>query len=421
MTATTTAATAPDAAVAPPRVHFEGLEGLRAISIIAVFLSHLGFITGTTFGNTWRVNLGPISTRPAWLLGHLEFAVAIFLMISAFLLYRPFAMSAFAGTPAPGSRRFLQRRIFRLFPAYWATVALLWLFGWIHIDGVLHTFRVLTLTQIYTQKSFFAIDILVPTWTLATEFSFYIFLVGWAPLMRRVGAGCAPKARLTRELAGAAILGAFAVFFRGLVYHGAFGLPQVAEHWLPGTLDVFAVGLAFAAIDAYARTQGHPPRIGPRVADACAVIAVFWFLAVPLFLHASIGLTFSTGWNAYGRNLFQLLCAAFLLAPVTFVGVSGGLYRRLCAWRPLAYIGLVSYGLYLWHDAWIVQAVHWSGGRVALKAPFFVVGVSALTLAIASGVLSYHFVEQPALRYELRLHTRQSRRRERVERAGSLS
>ena len=182
MTATTTAATVPDVRVRRACTSKASRGCGRSAS--SPCSCHLGFITGTTFGNTWRVNLGPISTRPAWLLGHLEFAVAIFLMISAFLLYRPFVMSAFVGTPAPGSRRFLQRRIFRLFPAYWATVALLWLLGWIHIDGVLHTFRVLTLTQIYTQKSFFAIDILVPTWTLATEFSFYIFLVGWAPLMR---------------------------------------------------------------------------------------------------------------------------------------------------------------------------------------------------------------------------------------------
>src|SRR3954452_16828515 len=100
MTPTTTAPV-------PARVHFDGLEGLRAISIIAVFMSHLGFITGTTYGSTWYVHTGPFSTRPANLLGHLEFAVAIFLMISAFLLYRPFVVSAFADTPMPGPRRFM--------------------------------------------------------------------------------------------------------------------------------------------------------------------------------------------------------------------------------------------------------------------------------------------------------------------------
>jgi peptidoglycan/LPS O-acetylase OafA/YrhL len=385
-------------------VHFDGLEGLRAISIIAVFLSHLGFITGTTYGSTWFVHIGTLSTRPANLLGHLEFAVAIFLMISAFLLYRPFVVSAFAGTPMPGMRRFMQRRVFRLFPAYWITLVLLWVLGWIQFDGLGHVIRVVTLTQIYSEHTFFAIPILVPTWTLATEFTFYIFLVGWAPLMRRIGNGRSLQGRLTCELVGAGILGVFAVFFRGLVYHGAFGLPHVAEHWLPGTLDIFAVGLAFAAIDAYMRAQGRAPSIGPVVADGCAVIAVFWFLAVPAFTKVSVGIEFSTGWDAYARNVFQLLCAAFLLAPVTFVGRSGGLYRALCAWRPLAYTGLVSYGLYLWHDAWIVQAVHWSGGRVALSAPIFVVGVSAFALALASGTLSHHFVEQPALRYEARFH-----------------
>jgi peptidoglycan/LPS O-acetylase OafA/YrhL len=291
------------------------------------------------------------------------------------------------------------------------TDVLLWAIGWIQFGGPAHVIRVFTLTQIYTEKTFFAIPILVPTWTLATEFTFYIFLVGWAPLMRRVGAGCTPRARLTRELVGAALLAVFAVFFRGLVYHGAFGLPHVAEHWLPGTFDIFAVGLAFAAIDAYYRSQGRAPTIGPLLADGCAVFGVFWFLAVPLFTHVSVGIEFSTGWDAYARNAFQLLSAAFLLAPVTFVGRSGGGYRRLCAWGPLAYTGLVSYGLYLWHDAWIVQAVHWSGGRVALQAPIFIVGVSAFALALASGTLSHHLIEQPALRYEAHVHAHGFRRR----------
>jgi peptidoglycan/LPS O-acetylase OafA/YrhL len=130
------------------------------------------------------------------------------------------------------------------------------------------------------------------------------------------------------------------------------------------------------------------------------VIAVLWFFAVPLFTNASEGIAYSTGWDAYGRDLFQLLCSAFLLAPVTFVGSSGGFYRRLMAWKPLAYIGLVSYGIYLWHDAWIVRAVHWSGGSVALKAPFWTVGVSAFSLSVVMGALSWHFLERPILELE---------------------
>jgi peptidoglycan/LPS O-acetylase OafA/YrhL len=379
---------------------------LRAIGIIAVFMTHSGFATGTTLGSTGSVNVGPFSGRPASLLGHLEIGPAIFFMISAFLLYRPFVRAAFADAAPPTTRKFLRRRFVRVFPAYWAAVVLLYALGWIHTHGWFHMFRVLTLTQIYTQRGFFAIDVLVPTWTLSTEVSFYVFLVVWAMAMRRAcSTGRDPRTRLKVELAGCIILSLFAFFFRVVVYHHVlfFGhaLPEVAEHWLPGTLDLFAVGMAFAAIDAYARAHGNgAPRVGPIASDLCAVFAVFWFFAVPLFTNASEGITYSTGWDAYGRDFFQLLCSGFLLLPLAFIGSSGGLYRRFTELKPIAYIGLVSYGFYLWHDEWIVRAVQWSGGRVALQAPYLLVGISAFALAVASGALSYRLLEQPLLEVE---------------------
>ena len=193
----------------PARERFTGLDGLRAVGIIAVFLTHNAFATGTTNGGRFTAQVGPISGRSV--LGYLEVGATIFFVISAFLLYRPFVTAAFNDTPAPSPAGFLRRRFIRIFPAYWATLALLFALGWIHTATPLHTIRVITLTHVYTQQGFYAIDILVPTWTLATEAAFYVFLVLWAPLMRQVGRGCEPRARLQRELIGATALAAFRV------------------------------------------------------------------------------------------------------------------------------------------------------------------------------------------------------------------
>ncbi len=387
---------------APKKVRFAGLEGLRTIGIIAVFLSHNGFATGTTIGSGWQLHFGSWNGRPASLLGHLEFGPAIFFMISAFLLYRPFVSAAFGARPAPSNWLWVRRRMVRIFPAYWATLLLLLAMHRISTEGPWHLVQIFTLTQIYTHHAFFALPTLVPTWTLATELTFYIFLLAWVVVMQRVGNGCSPKERLRRELLGAAALAVFALLWRTDVYYGR-GLDEVAEHWLPGTLDLFAVGLALAAVDAYSRATSLVPKtitVLAKHADWCAVAALGAAISVPVFTNASEGISYSIGWDAYGRNVFQLLCAAFLLVPVTFVDDGRGLYRRFVTLRPVAYVGLVSYGLYLWHDEWIVRAVEWSGGRVALHAPVWLVGIAAFALSLASGAISYSLVEQPLLEVE---------------------
>src|SRR5439155_8306716 len=49
----------------------------------------------------------------------LEVGVAIFFVISGFLLYRPFAASRAAGQPAPRTGPYAWRRVLRIVPAYW--------------------------------------------------------------------------------------------------------------------------------------------------------------------------------------------------------------------------------------------------------------------------------------------------------------
>ena len=92
---------------------FSGLEGLRTIGVVAVFATHTGFATGTTMGSRWTVGPSDHAFRPASLLGHLEIGPAIFFMISAFLLYRPFVQASFDEGDAPRARDFLGRQIGR--------------------------------------------------------------------------------------------------------------------------------------------------------------------------------------------------------------------------------------------------------------------------------------------------------------------
>lgn len=392
--------------VAPAPVRFVGLEGLRTIGVFAVFLSHNGFTTGVTFGSLWTVEVFGSSLRPASILGHLEFGPAIFFMISAFLLYRPYVLASFSGRAAPKPREFLRRRIVRVFPAYWLSILLLVMINAIELKGIAHWVKVMTLTQIYTEHDFGRIPILVPTWTLATEITFYGFLLVYAPLMRKWGSGKSAAQRLRCELLSVSGLVIFALAFRTIVYelapasHLTPSWTHVAEHWLPGTIDTFALGLAIAAIDAYIRVGNPMPNLVQRVSshpDMCALAAFGFFLAVPAFTNVSLGIEFSTGSDALLRNLFQLLCAFALFVPVVFGDMRQGWYRRLAQSAPLVFVGWVSYGIYLWHDYWIVEVLHWSGGREPLIGHFWLVGVTAFTVSLVCGTVSYYWVERPVL------------------------
>ena len=394
--ATTVPATSSDVAA---KRRFGGLEGLRTIGVVAVFFTHNGLATGVTFGSRWTMQIAGHVVRPAMLLGHLEIGPAIFFTISAFLLYRPFALACASGAPMPSLKTFLRRRGVRVFPAYWFTIAILVITHSIVLRTSLQWFRVLTLTQIYREQDFFAFATLVPTWTLATELTFYILLVAYAPLMRRIGNRVQPERRMRCEVIGASVLFAGAWLFRSIVYSSSL-FPHVGEHWIFGTADRFAVGIAFAAIEANVCHGARLPRVIRSCAqhpNLCAVGALVSFLCVPLLTNASAGIGFSTGWDAFGRDGFQLLCATLLLVPLVFGDERVGVYRRFTQLRPVAYIGAVSYGIYLWHDHWIVEALRWSGGRPAFIGHFWLVGVVAFALSLACGAASYRFLERPVL------------------------
>ena len=63
---------------------------------------------------------------------------------------------------------------------------------------------------------------------------------------------------------------------------------------------------------------------------------------------------------------------------------------RLLCWRPLVYVGVISYPLYLWHWPLIVVARNLNAGA-PLGAKAVLVGVASIALAS----LTYHFVEIP--------------------------
>src|SRR5690606_19585969 len=81
----------------------------------------------------------------------------------------------------------------------------------------------------------------------------------------------------------------------------------------------------------------------------------------------------------------------FGAAILIYVGAGGSTWvGRLLQLRPMVYLGLISYSLYLWHWPLIVFTRFWTG--LEPLRPWIPALLVASLLAASA---SYHFIEQP--------------------------
>ena len=227
----------------PPR--FPGFDGLRAIAAGTVVGVHVSFVSGLTLRNN---SVGIYTAR-------LEIGVAVFFLISGFLLYRPFTVAHLAGERAPATRAFWIRRLLRIVPAYW--VALFVTTTILHASpigpGGWHGY----LTHYGFAQIYFPSQIgsgITQAWTLCVEMSFYLLLPLYAALAGRRRATRAPGRRLATELCGLGILVTLSLAWRFWVLadqHGHGQLFSTMTIWLPAQLDLFALGMLLAVLSGW--------------------------------------------------------------------------------------------------------------------------------------------------------------------------
>ena len=87
----------------------------------------------------------------------------------------------------------------------------------------------------------------------------------------------------------------------------------------------------------------------------------------------------------------------FLLLPAVFGPQGTGGIRRFLQWWPMASLGMISYGIYLWHETWIYRILG-AGGFSDFTLEFWAFFFAVLGLTIITASLSYFVVEKPALR-----------------------
>ena len=381
---------------------FPCFDGLRTIAVLSAIMTHVGFVTGATAQARYGVSIA-----------HLEIGPALFFLISGFLLYRTYVVGSFAGREPMPARLFWWRRALRIFPAYWLALTVLIVAFGLHVSGLHDIVVYYGLLQIYDTHRF--LGAIPQAWTLCTEVSFYVFLPAYAFVLRRAGRGRDDRARVRLELVGATVLIATCYAYRSAVYaiDGRHAVGRIAVHWLPGYLDVFGIGIGLAAISAYIARQGTPPILEwvGRVSWLWWVLAgvCFWLVAMHLGLPRSPQpQNTPIGWQADKQQILQALFAGFACLPAVFGPQDRGLVRRFLRWRPVAYTGMVSYGVYLWHEGWLQKWMIWThrpnvgdllatGERISRWTYPLILGLTVLS-SVASATVSYYLVERPVLR-----------------------
>src|SRR5262245_42678677 len=337
-------------------------------------------------------------------LAQLDIGVPVFFVISGFLLYRPFVVARFDERTTPPAGSFWWRRALRIFPAYWVCLIIVSAFmyhGPLPINSVKAFFTHFFLLQIYTSDRIIHGPV-QQSWTLAVEVAFYVFLPFYAWGIRRV----AKRARnpLAIELGGIAALYAFSVVYR-VVLLTADLTPSPFSHWrlfLPGFLDQLALGMGLAVVSAWVAGRPKPWHAPRHFGAMCWIGAAvcYWIVAkgIGLPLYPTDPRTNSEFLlEQFFRGCFALL----LVAPAVFAARKpGGVHRFLSA-RLMVWLGLVSYGIYLWHEAWIDTYLHWRNLEFG-TASIVKLGVFVLVTTLVTAAVSYYLIERPALRLKRR-------------------
>jgi len=377
-------------AVAPPpgNPRFPLLDSLRAFAALAVLFGHVAGATHVTVMYWW----GPLAANG-------DQGVTVFFILSGFLLYRPLVSAQLGGAPRSPWRDYARRRLLRIVPAYWLALTVLAIYP--GLPGVFthNWWYYYFFLQVYNHDV--SIGGIVVAWSLCVEVSFYLLLPFYSMLVGRLGGG--PR-RVRVELGVLAGLGVASLVLR--YSDSAFPIT------LPVYMQWFALGMGLALISA-----SRPDRAERRPSRAVLVITerpwLCWGGAIALYVVLSflLGKPPAAGYSnlkeVLVNRLLGGLMALLLVLPAVFGDRAGGGPRRIMAWPGLAWLGLISYGIYLWHLNLLELlaghlTVHGNSGTVAFVVLLILTALAAVAIAGAS----YHFAERPLLRFKRRRSAR---------------
>ena len=391
-----------------------GADFIRAAACLIVVGHHL------SQRMAWNSDLGWMEWMRVFVqLG--GFGVAMFFVLSGYLLAQPFWTALDAGQSLPSLRTYALRRAARILPGFWLalTVTFILTITVFHYPPtgqlLLRYLAGFFLVADWHWVTFFPVEINGPLWSISFEVSSYVLLpLGFIALFAvaaRLGQGW--RTRILWLAVVAVALGAHWLFTRwvnpGPLQRGwDYGLIGGAKTWMPmfnpfGFFAMFSLGALAAGIRIRLATLR-----GPRF-DILALVAL-------IAMFALLGLqSFANGTESYGvlrvpydYPWFQLAVgAALALLPSTVV------VGRLLDNPVVRYLARISFGLYVWHYV-VLELVHLTiapdMGQGHMTDPLRLAWASGLIVIVSLVLadLSYRFFERPIIDWARGLERRRA-------------
>ena len=379
--------------------HFRGLDGLRGLAFLMVFAFHYAM---SSHGGGLLTRGLLRATQGGWMGVDLFFVLSGFL-ITGILLDTRDGPDYF--------RNFYARRSLRIFPLFYGVLLLLLL-----LTPVLHlhwrpghAWYFLYLGNFAGAYDFTLNDVqpavhLTHLWSLAVEEQFYLI---WPLVVLKVRS----RRNLLRTAAGI-LLGSMAL--RLFLVH-SFG--TAALEWSYGLLPTHADGLIAGSVCAVLFRKYDT---GVLVRRSLPLLLVCGVLLGLLFWHVGALNYHEARFAVLGYPLLATVCSCLLLR----FAMPGHLLERLGSTATLRFFGRYSYGMYVFHNLFVLVTTPLLRGLQRATGSMMLGGAAYFTLILAitsvCAVLSFHFYEQRWLRLKRRFEYRSHAERTSLSAPNSL-
>ncbi|TMH07142.1 MAG: acyltransferase [Betaproteobacteria bacterium] len=363
----------------------DAVDGLRALAMSLVIAQHCGLM--------------PCGWIGVWL----------FYVISGYVITRGFLGERDAdSSTGERYRSFLWRRALRIVPVYLLYLGLNVLILWPRPEHAAAWRELPSLLGfVFNWQMIFAGSAWGPfghLWTLSIEQQFYLVfpllvlllparmqwratvaLVLAGPLLRWAWSSALPfddAGQRAFAVYAASFCHADAFLLGSLIARSGARLPAAPRLWVP------ALGAAALYVGSYMLVNRN---LGAQGIDVLRNVV-------------------SGVLTGQGREVLVYVAVDLLAAALLVQALRGGALARLFAWAPLAHVGRVSYGGYLFHALVLWCTAELIGGKVRdqalwLRLPLFAV-VWAVTVLIASA--SFRWFETPVARWGRTLRVRRA-------------